>query len=205
MSRNAGPHRVKLSYDKFAINADIGRTKKGIEITCVPGRNDPSVLSKVHNRLKETRGKPFELGVSLGGGYTQRSADVGYLRTAFLAAFARLGYRWSITPDKDSIRKQIRSPGDVILENFRTHLRGSAADIPKGLYILREPIHAMLVKIDTTGVFLPWLSGHTPEEISEWIVGEKQRKKSAKYTFVESWSWPRGMELYFDKIPPHEP
>ncbi len=82
-------------------------------VSFAENHNDPKVFSQF---VKHRPDKLLNLALSQK--YDSRSAFHGYLRSAYLIAFAVLGYRYVFSPRLNVIRQQLANPHETILRVF---------------------------------------------------------------------------------------
>lgn len=136
--------------------------------------------------------------ITVSGGYKRHTADVAYLKSAYLAAFAKFGYRWIFTPSTEIIREQIRNPGKILLEGARIYVKASKST-EFTFYLAEKPFPYLFALMGETGVFLPWLEGDAGELYS-WLEKRRNKTNSLKCTFKDKWPWPKRMELMLDQM-----
>lgn len=119
--------------------------------------NPPGTAEEVRDRLNnlsksgEWEGEKIRLTPHVG--YDPWLLHVALLKAAFLAAFARLGYRYALHPMLEVVREQIQNPEKQLLPPFW----GQFDDDNSGLELWHvvEPESALYVRIDRDIVFLP--------------------------------------------------
>lgn len=198
LSPNGHRSRVKIEVEGQVINAEMFQEPNFTNIKILPN-NNPAVANQVEERIMDSGSAPPSINITVWGGYRQKEADVGYLRAAYLAAFAKFGYRWIFTSETHIIRRQIQNPRDTLIQNFRVGLSHKSGHTPDGFYILKTPLTALLVRIGNNAIYLPWPRGASAKQISEWINSEKEKGKSCEYTYQQIAPWPTGLELIFDQ------
>jgi len=87
-------------------------------------------------------------------------ARVGWLKSAYLVAFAAFGYKWAWQTHLDIVREQIQQPSEVLIPRFDVDLHD---DDPKRrlCLIVREPteLRGVAVFFRRQFVFLPFDEG----------------------------------------------
>jgi hypothetical protein len=88
--------------------------------------------------------------------YRPRWAMIGWLRDAYLVAFARFGYRYVFWRELQAIRAQIAEPSATLVEGFTAELDASAPS-RNALLIVRSPawLRSIWVQMGRRVVFLP--------------------------------------------------
>ena len=190
--------RIKLGIDGSELNATIARTTQSIDIQVTPKRNNPTVEEKVRARLTTSQLPLPAFNITAPGGYRKIDAENGYLKSAYLAAFSKFGYRWILDPEVAPIRDQIQGLRRMDYINYRIGIKNDGRAPPSGFYFMESPLSLVMARIGDYGVFLPWPGGAPIKEISTWIEDEKSRGPSAKHSYIKFAPWPRGLELTLD-------
>jgi hypothetical protein len=86
-----------------------------------------------------------------------RLARAGYLRAAYLVAFAQFGYRYILNAALDPVRLQIRRPKDEIIPAATFGVAPTAPKTTKHLIVAREPaaLRGIVVQLGRRIVLLP--------------------------------------------------
>ena len=191
--------RVKLTLDGISLNVEMFTEPEAINIRVLPGQNNPKAEAQFQSKLRGKDTVGATLKATIWGGYRQREADVGYLKSAYLAAFAKFGYTWVFNADTDPIRRQIRDPRSEVLKRFRVGFSDGDGSPGDGFYRMVQPISAMMVRMGIVGIFLPWIQGIKATDIADWIELEKATAPTANHTYIEFSPWPDDMELLMDR------
>lgn len=179
-------------------NVRVSRDIDGTTIIHLQERiNDPQVVKRVSEYF-ERGATPSalaidELTLTSKTKYHNRRALVSDLRTAYLAAFAALGYRYGFHPRLDIVREQILSPDSPIIHGWNLHING-AEKHDRAIAIVRDP-PAVVVQYGTVGALLPWVAG--PNDFYEhlrltWSPNERLKLKGRRV------AWPTHMVMALD-------
>jgi hypothetical protein len=171
--------------------------EKRLEITDYRKLNHPRVEPAVNQALEtmatDTQG--FELEM--------RSYKIGYpeislLRAAYLAAFAKLGYRFVCRPVFDIVRKQIIEPDTQSLGNFYFNAERLDPEKPLiGFVLSPEWACALMVQLGPHRILLPvW----DDDDVYTRMTDAASRNASAHVT-ARIVLWPQGPEHLFDFWP----
>jgi hypothetical protein len=84
-----------------------------------------------------------------------RKASIGWLRAAYLVAFATLGYRYILREELEEVRQQIRDPAAEILKRYCVITQKGPAD--RCITFVSEPLElkSVIVFVNPYAVFLP--------------------------------------------------
>jgi hypothetical protein len=116
---------------------------------------------------------------------------------AYLAAFAKFGYRQVLQPHWDPVRQQIREPKSG---TFMPSCVYMSAELAEGRYLMfvDTPLRCLGVKIDTALVLLPW-EGTDTTAITSWLSqGKSTGDSTSTFSGRGPLPWPRQMELRDD-------
>jgi hypothetical protein len=138
---NLGETRAVLATDSGQLPIRLSASGGGIRAVCVP----QAASRTAHGAMMEEFGRAagentwdgFSLKIAFQPFSTSRAA-VGWLRTAYLAFFASLGYRFILRPELAVVRSRIANPESEEPRIFRI--------------IRREKSEAKLVRIDAPDV-----------------------------------------------------
>lgn len=84
-----------------------------------------------------------------------RIASIGWLRAAYLVAFATLGYLYILREELEDVRRQICEPAEEILDRYCVITQGGPAD--RRIAFVRDPaeLESVVVLSNACAVFLP--------------------------------------------------
>lgn len=153
--------RLKLRMSDEILNTHVTITDGEVTMEVREGNNDPAGPKRLQESLDRHvedgtwEGSTFQLSTHTR--YNNRYAKLGDLRVGFLAAFARLGYRYAYSQELAPVRRQLQSPDEEILpDGFWTFL-GWDQERTRGLRLISEPFPMILIQIDRQAVVLPGL------------------------------------------------
>lgn len=198
LKRGGDGVRSKLKIDSIDLNVVVRRDSKGVHITIPDGINPPEAVAAskpafdkaIRNGLKFTLSKSVRV--------RKHDVDVGYLKSAYLAAFAKLGYRWILASRLDRIRKQIVEPSAKHLRNFRLYLKHEMPFV-HGIYLINEPITCLLVTEKKSVIVLPWIDAPM-QDIYDSLKAERPNAPSVAFSGTRGCPWPTGLELRLDQL-----
>jgi hypothetical protein len=143
--------RAKLILYGEQLNVEVRKDEKGINIHILGEHNDPEAVKRSQSR---PLGVGAELQLQDSVSYSRSKADVGYLKSAYLLAFAKLGYAYILRQELEKVRRKIRLPQSEELQTIRLHAR-NRDEIDRALILFRKPIHCLAVKMGKIIVCLP--------------------------------------------------
>jgi hypothetical protein len=189
MAKDGKTRRATLIKDGQSLNVEVRNDAHGPTIQILR-QNEPQLIDKLQLKVLLS-GSDLTLRDRIS--YSRSKANVGYLKSAYLAAFAKLGYTYILRPELDRVRQQIRSPHVQLLKLFRLEASG-ADDVEKALLLFQNPVRCVGVKIGKTIVCLPVDGIDLYEKLQQmrsagwedtWQVSEKSE-------------WPERFELMLD-------
>ncbi len=193
--KNGRARKAKLIVGDAKVNIDLRFSEQGGEINILGDQNDPKVVETLKPILKEIiqSGKSFNLRDIVS--YSRKAADIGYLKTAYLAAFAKFGYSYILRPALNRVRQQIKEPSLCILNTVRVY--GNVTNIPEKVFILlQEPISCLSVKADDSIVCLPLPYGD--DLFYEKLAEMRANGRIFEWRGNATIEWPRRFELALD-------
>lgn len=126
-----------------------------------------------------------------------RDAQIGDLKSAYLAAFALFGYLFGLHPRLDPIREQIRHPEQEIIQGAWWIAPPELAGDPM-LVLIREPFPGVLVRMRSALVALPW-----PTSPPDFYARLRAHFAGGMATFSGTeYTWPTRLEMILDLRPP---
>lgn len=194
--RTGRKYAVKFRVGSSEVNAEVTRSEQGTHIDVPHDRNDPMALPGFQSRLKEVLDGEGTFHLETRASTTRRAADIGYLRTAYLVAFAKLGYRYILTDALTPVRRQILDPESRSLPHLRVYEHGQAPQTRR-LILIDEPVLIVGVQVGAALVFLP-RDGSTCDDIQEWLREARGESPRGRIKGVGTMLWPTGPEFWLD-------
>jgi hypothetical protein len=191
------PNDNRLNVDMLVTARDGGQA---VNFQVLGKRNDPKIIERVFQEMDSGgfgAGTTFQVRDRVH--YDKQKADISYLRSAYLAAFAKLGYAYILSEVFDVVRRQIQYPEDEILEIQRFQLKSQTAD--ENLFlVIEKPIPCLGVKVKESVLLLP----PSPPVVVEDFWGnvreqvQRMRATNEKLVPVVVARWPKEFELALD-------
>lgn len=190
------------------VNAEAEWSADGaLSIAGLPGSNPPGALNHLNLELtcrwREGRGWPTsQLSVRFRHRVSLQHVSVSWLRAAYLAAFAALGYRYIFRRQLDLVRKQIREPDTSLIKGFYQEVPADAAK-EWAIILLSSPRWArgIAVQMGEQLVLLPYLDDAST--YYERLVRESE--EGMTMTFAgKAFPWPNRAEFRLDHASPSE-
>jgi hypothetical protein len=116
-----------------------------------------------------------------------RSASVGWLRAAYLIAFATLGYLYILRQELEQVRQQIQDPQATILDRYCVTTKPDEND--RLITFARQPaeLESVVVLTNDLAVFLP---SYTSRGTYERLAGVEPWPPGKKVLSGSSAPWP---------------
>jgi len=116
-------------------------------------RNNPAATRRSYEQMKKA-GEGSTIQLSFQGG-VPRHASISLLRAAYLAAFAKFGYRFVARDVFDPIRQVISNPTSASHDDFHLHIQTSVADRRIGFVTTPAWAVALACQFDSHLILLP--------------------------------------------------
>lgn len=151
------PTRARLTVEEAALHIEVRAENNGISLTAPPKANrkeDIEAMEKVYNRNSSKRPS---LQISLHRRVRYEDSLVGWLRAAYLTAFAALGYRYVLWDELDLIRNQLADPASQLVRVFGVTMPTEPPD-RRRILLVEEPswLGSLAIQIGRHVTFLPW-------------------------------------------------
>jgi hypothetical protein len=176
MGRSKSSIRVQLECrdndgSAAAVHADMrvdgpDCEKPVVRLNVADRSSNPKQVQQMQEWIRSKAGtqmQDWEFGLSFQARASWRKGTLAYLHAAFLLLFDHFGYEWALDPTADTIRRQLRSPDEEILQAGLLELCSVPEQArPLDLTLITEPqeLHGFLT-------ILPQLS-HFPSRMGVW-------------------------------------
>jgi hypothetical protein len=197
--RGAFESGARLAIDGIPTNVSLKVVGNLIEITVPEGINNPKFFGAQSEYLRakhESReATEISLEITPRGQFDMWSAQVGDLRSAYLACFAKFGYTWALLPGLDIVREQILRPDVRTIKNAWLIKPENFPNQPLIIEIV-PPVAALAVIIGIVIVLLPWMPA--PDGLYERVGSLLSENRTLAFA-GRLVGWPSGMEMTFDR------
>jgi len=156
------PHPVIMTLSTGAVvRAEMVRGADGYQLNILGG-NSPEAVKQFRddmNHLTETKNVDWSVNLDFYQyAYDRVSAHVGWLREAYLVAFAVFGYRYMLDPALEPVRQQLARPREQLISTFKVEDRKHGADL-RLFSVINEPdwLRSVAIQFGHRTVFLPQL------------------------------------------------
>lgn len=193
---------VDKPEQKLTINGLQGRMKSSnghMEVWVVPEANHPEAVARQAQLWMSEGLTDANTCFSLPA-YVPDRANLSFLRAAFLAVFARWGYRAIAGEAADILRSQFERPDDMVLSAL---CRNAPLQDPTArqlaVIVEPEPWRGFVVTIGTRCLFLP------PPFASRDFFATLDERADTSELLLSPIDWPKYPMHELDLIPPDEP
>lgn len=196
------PARARLEIGGETLNVELLATGNGIQLVALPRTNDPRRQATVEaewERLARDRQWPgYEFRITSYERVRYRAALVGWLRAAYLVAFAALGYHYILRPELQIVRTQLTDTTTEVLRVFSITVPAAPRGERRLLLVERPPwLRSLCVQMGRYAVFLPGLSATTG--LYERLARQSGRNQHAELELAGKLvPWPTKPELALD-------
>jgi hypothetical protein len=153
------PTSVVVEFGGVPFRGTLIATGENVEIRGDRRRNYPAIQSVLREALDRAVDEGIvgsSFGIRFEEGYRHRESMIGWLRAAYLVAFAALGYQYILIQALNCVRDQIRTPTVTLIKSFSVVVP-KASPQERQLVFLEEPaeIRSLIVWMGAHMVFLP--------------------------------------------------
>jgi hypothetical protein len=190
--------RVRLDLGDQTLNADASISEGEVRLDLPSSINHPSKLASSFQHLDwlaqddRWNGEHFKITPNIG--FKRREAFVGDLKTAYLLAFAWLGYGYIFRRDLDPVRNTILNPRSEETKFYVAWLNPSPQE--RNVLLISSPFESIGVQLENRIVFLPPLDA-TRDFFSE-LAGKLEAIKSSGGLRGKARDWPSSLEMALD-------
>jgi hypothetical protein len=202
-ARHPKPLRGRFEFEGIPLNVDVDWTPDGVTVVGIPSLNDPANTAAQQAAFERIAAsdEPYQEPMRFSfAGYREQHARVALLRSAYIAAFARLGYRYALRPTLEVVREQILDPDAELIERFSLH-RAEPVERRAIAWIAKPRVlESVVVQIDDHLVFLPGakLDGLIYDRLAARKVWPPHARTFRSLDVV-NFGWPTEPDLLFDQ------
>lgn len=175
------PIRVKVKNEEgTTVNCDMVFTDGQIRILNLPNNNHPEDYENWEKTFEDLEGQKwdgYKFNFTTVEKINLRKARISDLKSAYLYMFIKLGYRYILRPNLNSVREQILNSEEKIIDNFSLSANNNPIKESEFL-ISQEPLDAVCVKIDHETIILP--QKNSPLEFYKNLANSNPNKLTGK-------------------------
>lgn len=199
--------RATVYADGIPLKATVRLTDSGMQVFGVPKQNDPrrqAAHFEALDAMVERRDPQPEMSLSVHMRFDEARARISWIRSAYLATFAALGWGYILRSIMQPIRDQLASPDERILPTYMGRL-DSASSSERRILIVQEPHELRCIAV-VFGEHLVLLPGYfDPLTWDEVAQAYAQRRDSNDRFQIEFHGkevpWPTRAMYGFDSPP----
>jgi len=114
---------ARFTFDGQTLNVEVRASGSKVTIYDLPRNNDPSVFEAIDSELRRQYADENIETIQFELNYPRNMPDewdvaLGWLRVAYLVAFAVFGYRYIVSPALSLVREQLTNPATHIIDRF---------------------------------------------------------------------------------------
>lgn len=191
--------RVKLNMAGQRLNTEVRIEGGKVNVEVSKAINDPKRQSDLNLHMtslaRDGGSDGHKFNLSPVRGFHLVAARVAYLKSAYLAAFAMLGYRYILRPSLEPVREQIRRPKVRTLDGYMSVMKDGLDRSPL-IIRLDRPFEAVVVQVFDRLVFLP-PPNDEPSFYDSVREHMRQPDVATRLSGIEL-GWPSNLEMWFD-------
>lgn len=196
------PRPAAFSVGSLKQRVEVCRSSGGLLILGLPGNNPPEAtrqIQQVMERMMSGQGHSFRISLSKET-YSEPRERVSWLRAAYLAAFAAMGYRYILRNILNPVRQQILDSDNKIIEHFRL-VDPAASPYRRLIILVSEPdwVRGLAVAMGRHTVLLPFYDDDT--NFYGRLRAAATAGSTAELGGKQQLTWPRGPVFALDFAP----
>jgi len=193
-----------FSVEGITLRVEMQFGPDGLTIVGVPKQNHPEITAAQTALFERLAAQGHWDGTTLQvtfAGANFRAAAVGWLRSAYLVAFAALGYRYILRPELNVVRQQISEPTEHHLERFCLMVGGGTVGRERRILLVNRPrsLESVAVFSNECVTFLPGFGRGA--NIYEQLALRKRWPPRGGDLAGKEVPWPTGPSFMFDRRP----
>lgn len=196
------PRPAELSVGSLKQRVEVCRSSGGLSILGLPKNNPPETTRQIQDAMERmVGGERRSLRFSFPKDeYSPQHQRISWLRAAYLAAFAALGYRYILRSILDPVRKQILDPDKEVIHTFKL-VDAAAPPDRRSIVFVSDPdwVRGLAVQMGRHIVLLPLHDDDS--SFYERLKGDATAESKIELRGKLQLTWPRGPVFAFDVAP----
>lgn len=194
------PMRARLKVGGETLNIETLATAKSVLAFVLPRNNDPRRLASAEAELARLaeEGQGYQGQMTFYEDVRYRPALVGWLRAAYLAAFAALGYRYILRRELEIVRAQLADTTRDVLQVFSVTVP-TAPSNERRILVVEQPewLRSLSVQMGRHVVFLPGFPA-TPDLYESLASQARHHQRLDEQVAGKLLPWPTKPQLSLD-------
>lgn len=164
MGTMSKPARVKLQIAGYQQNSTALSTGENVQVfgltQCNPPGTGAAISAELGRLTAQGQAAGLEFHLTFDQKFNLRLALLGWLRDAFLVAFAWLGYRYALSSNVKPVRGQLADTSASLIDMFSATMPNALPD-ERRIIVVNKPerLHSLMVQMGRHCVFLPHPDG----------------------------------------------
>jgi hypothetical protein len=155
------PRQAKLTIGDTTQNIRV-TSLASLQMIGVPKADPPGTSNRMEVALmrRQTPDEALKFRIELfNDAFSARKQAISWLRSAYLAAFSALGYRYILRSILDDVRRQIRDADTKLIDDFKL-FSGNADPTTRWIALTHEPdwVRGLLVQMGRHTALLPYFT-----------------------------------------------
>ncbi|WP_433051172.1 hypothetical protein [Dactylosporangium sp. CS-033363] len=199
--------------DGIPLRGTVRMTRDGIQMFGVPKQNDPKTMAAHFAALDAyaQSGITPNHSFTVHTRYDEKRARYSWIRSAYLAAFAALGWSYIFQDVMEPYREQLKQPDTQLVPTYIGNDRSASSSLRR-ILLVTEPddLRCVAVNLGTHTIFLPGIPPWRPQTCDELVQAFSRYRGDDERLNGEisgkEVSWPRWPTYLLDRPPaPNHP
>ena len=198
MSIGTSRRFLQLKTGEISVNASLKHEGTNAAFQIEARHNDPANVEQFRTLLQTPRPESH-IQVWYPNLFNQHYALVGYLKVAYLYAFAKFGYGYILRDCMDQVRRQIQNP--KTRQIWKWWLRRNENQDKTMLYLCDRPLNCLAVGVAEHIIILPSLQEpHDQYDVVRDLTeGKNVDELTGQFHLTHSFPAPIKMEMLCDR------
>lgn len=176
------PGTVTVAREGVDVRGELSIESGAFSFNAISTQNDPELLERFRASAQVWADHAHggrEMAIRIPVHFNSRRAHLGWLRAAYVAAFACFGYRYALQPAFEILLEQFRRPDELLIEPLPLGEDANLAQDTRRIAFVTEPAVMRCVMV-TIGRFTAYL----PAERDDTFFQEFVARMNAAYELV---------------------
>jgi hypothetical protein len=187
----------QVSIGGVSAKIDLSVTPEEITTANFRLKNSPATSDALARELDRVTRSGGEIMLHFRLDHDSRLAQIGWLRSAYIIAFAALGYSYILQPTLDIVRCQIQDPGSSLIEDCYHGIRAEDEDSTRRIGYTQDPRNELDIVVVQMGKHVMFLPGFNLDVDVYAALSDMPKNTPLTRTLIEL-SWPQAPEYKLD-------